>query len=395
MRSAILVASLALFSACSDDTSGSGGNGGASTNAGAGSSVGGNGASSAGGANAGGGTVGCDPACVAPQTCSIAGQCIDPGTCLADGDCPTPGTVCDVATMTCVPGGGCEDLMATIEPIPPNLLLVLDRSCSMTEIVSANVTKWDAAVAAINTLTTTYAGKIRFGLTVFPDLVTPNCAQDAIAIPIAPNTEPAIQTLLTNSLANADPYFPDGPCVTNIDTAMQQAAAAPELTDATRDNYVALITDGKQAGCNAAGGDNGTLMIIQNLFAAGVPTFVVGFGSGVDPAQMDIFAQAGGVPNTTPLYYDAADQMSLQTVLDVIATKAISCTFNLDTVPPDASQIYVFFDNQPVPEDATMMDGWSYDMAANQIVFHGATCDQLKSGLVGDVQVILGCAGPQ
>jgi hypothetical protein len=285
--------------------------------------------------------------------------------------------------------------MATIEPIAPNVLLVLDRSCSMTQVVPGGATKWEAAVAAINTFTTNYGDKIRFGLTLFPDLVAPNCAQDVIPVPIAPGSAPAIQTLLTNALANNDPYFPDGPCVTNIDTAMTQAAAAPELADATRDSYVALLTDGKQAGCNAAGGDNGTLATIAELLTANVPTFVLGFGDGVDPEQMDLFAEAGGVPNSGPSYYDAADQASLLAALEVIATKAISCTFTLDTVPPDSSQIYVFFDQAPVPEDATMMAGWSYDAGTNQVTFHGTACSELKSGEVEKVDVVLGCSGPQ
>jgi hypothetical protein len=373
---------------CGDD--GNGPSGGAS-NGGSNS-----GAGNAGGAagDGGGFVTGCNPACVAPQFCSGADQCIDEGTCLADQDCDEPGTECDLKTSLCVPGGGCEDLQAVIEPVPPNLLVVLDRSCSMTDGLGGGITKWDAAVAALNTLTTTYAGDIRFGLSLFPDIVAPNCGQDAIVIPVAPDQETAIQTLLTAALVGSDPYFPDGPCVTNIDTAMEQAAGAPELLDTTRDNYVALITDGEQSGCNDAGGDNGTLGIITDLFAGGVPTFVIGFGSGIDPTQMDAFAVAGGVPNAGPSYYDAADQASLEAVLEAIATQAISCTFQLDSVPPNPDQIFVFFDGVAVPEDPTMMNGWLYDPVNNQIIFYGEACDHLKSGEAIDIDVVLGCDIP-
>lgn len=398
MSSLRLVAAVccSLVVGCSDSGSGGGGTG-ATGAAGAAGGEGGQGGAGASGSTGGGGSgvVGCEPACVAPQFCSAAGQCIDVGTCLDDDDCTQPGTICDVPSMTCVPGGGCEDLMANIEPVAPNVLLVLDRSCSMTQVVPGGATKWEAAVAAINTFTTDYGDKIRFGLSLFPDLVAPNCAQDVIPVPIAPDSAPAIQTLLTNALVTNDPYFPNGPCVTNIDTAMTQAAAAPELADPTRDSYVALLTDGKQAGCNAAGGDNGTLATIADLLAVNVPTFVLGFGDGVDPDQMNLFAEAGGVPNSGPSYYDAGDQASLLAALEVIATKAISCTFTLDTVPPNSSQIYVFFDQVPVPEDPTMMAGWSYDAAQNQVTFHGTACSELKSGEVEKVDVVLGCSGPQ
>lgn len=255
----------------------------------------------------------CDPPCQTPQFCSVEGQCIDEGTCLADGDCPFGG-MCDPVTHLC---SGC---------VPPNLLIVLDRSCSMTQD-GGGMTKWEFAVAAIDQMTTTFAGQIRFGLTLFPDRVNPDCQQDQIPILVAPNTEPAIQTMLNAALVNSDPLFPDGPCVTNIDTAIEQAATQePALDDPDRENYVLLLTDGRQAGCNAAGGDAGTTQIITDLLAMrGVATFVLGFGTGVDPVQMNIFANAGGVPtnDTTCMppcnFYKAEDGASLQAALDSIA----------------------------------------------------------------------------
>ena len=74
-----------------------------------------------------------------------------------------------------------------------------------------------------------------------------------------------------------------------------------------------------------------------------------------------------------------------------IATAAISCTFTFDKTPPDASQIYVFFDGQAVPNDLTMMNGWVYDPATNSVTFYGMACDDLKAGMVTDVEVIFGC----
>ncbi|NUO55011.1 MAG: VWA domain-containing protein [Polyangiaceae bacterium] len=377
---AVTIVSLAAFVGCEEtDPQGTdGGGAGTSTSATTGSST-------------STGIAACDPACAPPQFCSTALTCLDPGQCAGDTDCTEPGTVCDVMTGLCVPGGGCEDFEATIEAVPPNMLLVLDRSCSMTDNASMGVTKWEAAVAAIVNMTTVYTDQIRFGLTLFPDTVNPSCEQDAIPIPTAPGTEPAIQMLLNDALVGSDPNFPDGPCVTNIDTAMQQASLAPELTDPDRDNFVVLLTDGMQAGCNVAGGDNGTTQIITDMLAAGIPTFVIGFGNGIDPDQMETFANAGGVPNSGPAYYDAGDQASLELALETIATAAISCTFTFDQVPQDPSKIYVFFDGQSVPTDSTMMNGWLYDPATNSVTFYGVACDDLKSGAVTDVEVIFGC----
>ncbi|MFO0593183.1 MAG: vWA domain-containing protein [Polyangiaceae bacterium] len=348
-----------------------------------------------GGGSGGGVTTGCSPACTDPQICSVAGQCIDPGTCLGDGDCG-PGTVCDTATKTCVPGGMCGGQEAKADPVAPNMLIVLDRSCSMTDKVNG-VSKWKIAVQAIQTMTTNFNGKIRFGLTMFPDLVAPSCDQDAIPVPVGPGNEMTISDMLGKALMSSDPYYPDGPCVTNIDTAMKQASGEPAFLDVDRDSYALLITDGKQSSCNVAGGDNGTTMIIQTMHdMANVSTFVLGFGSGIDPNQMNTFAAAGGVPAGDPQkYYDASDQASLDMALATIANKTLGCTFQLQDVPPNQDQIYVFFNNvTSIDRDPTHMKGWDYDASNNQVTFYGQECTDLKAGNVTDVDIVFGCDEP-
>ena len=336
----------------------------------------------------------CNPPCPSGKFCSTTLTCIDDGTCAMDGDCTTPGTICDLMTGTCVPGG-CMSKSIAANPIAPNLLITLDRSCSMTEVVSGTMTKWDIAVGAINKLTTDFNAKIRFGLIVFPDLDAAQCKQGMIPIPVAPGNEMAISTLLTASLKKADPYFPDGPCVTNIDTAVQQAATDPALMDKMRSSYVMLLTDGQQAGCSAGGGDMGTLQAIQMLAAAGVHTFVIGFGKGVDVAQMNIFANAGMEPNTgMNQFYDASDQTTLDATFQTIATKTIGCDFQLDTTPQDQSQLYAFFDNMSVARDPTHMNGWDYDPMTNKVTFYGMACQDLKGGKVKKVDVVYGCNSP-
>ncbi len=350
------------------------------------------------GGEGGGISVDCNGECVPPQFCSVEEQCIDAGTCLGDGDC-ADGLKCDETTQVCVPGGDCGGAEASIAAIPPNLLIVLDRSCSMDQAVNGGMTKWEIAVAAVNQLTTAYDGKIRFGLAVFPDKVTPDCKQDQISIPVDPAASAAIQAMLTAALDKQDPFFPDGPCVTNIDTAMQQAATEPAFLDTDRQSFALLITDGKQSsGCSSGGGDAGTTQTITDMATAGVGTFVVGFGSGIDATQMNIFADAGGLPSGDPTnhFYLADDQASLDMALDTIATATLSCTFDLSEVPPDPTQIYVFFDNDPagVAKDPTHTDGWDYDPATNQVTFYGPACDAIKSETVSDVDIVFGCNEP-
>lgn len=336
----------------------------------------------------------CDPACTAPQFCSSMGHCIDAGTCEGDPDCDM-GEVCDTTNHTCVPGGGCGQQEANTTPIPPNLLIVLDRSCSMTEQIGG-MTKWEIAVNALNSLMASYSGQIRFGITFFPDTDNDHCGQGAIPVDCAPGNETTITNMLTSSLQSSDALFPDGPCVTNIDTAILQAAGDATLTDPTRQSYVLLLTDGQQSGCNAGGGDAGTISAIAGLLAGtpSVGTFVIGFGGAADPNSLGQFADAGGEinPNGPPDFFDAADQASLETALDLIANKTIGCDFVLDTVPPDPNEIYCFFNNESLPNDP--LNGWTYDPTTNTVTFHGTACEDLKDGTVTDVDVVFGCNEP-
>lgn len=334
------------------------------------------------------GGLGCNPECTGTQFCSVKNVCIEKGTCAADGDCMA-GMKCD-ATNKCIPASECGSQKAGATVVPPNMLITLDRSCSMRSNVGG-VPKWQIAVNAINTMLTKYTAKIRFGLILFPDTVGANCTQGTIPFDCAPGNETKISTLLTSALKTADPNYPDGPCVTNIDTAIQQAQGAASLKDTSRGNYVLLVSDGAQAGCSAAGGDPGTEKMIGDLLKVGVRTAVIGFGAGVDGAQLDKFAVAGGMPATgATKYYKAEDAASLDKALATIAGAALGCTYKLDNVPPDPAKIFVFFDGtKEVTKDAT--NGWTYDPATNTVTFFGTSCDALKSETVKSVDIVFGC----
>jgi Cys-rich repeat protein len=339
-----------------------------------------------------------DGDCASGEFCSATKTCIPKGTCASDADCGA-GLVCNASTNACEPGGGCGAEEFAIEAVAPNLFISLDRSCSMTGAGGGGKTKWVIAVDALNKMMKDFNGKVRWGLGLFPDTSGDKCTQAAAQFPVADGNETKISSLLTAALQKSHNQFPDGPCVTNIDTAMDQASKDPSFSDTTRKSYVLLITDGAQAGCNAAGGDAGTEKIITQLNSGGVSTFVLGFGSGIDAAQMNKFAVAGGVPNNDPTdptskYYKANDPTSLAAALTKIAGSILGCSFKLNGTPKDPSKIFVFFDNAKVPQDKTHAAGWDYDATTNQITFYGADCDKLKAQQVQDVDVVFGCDQP-
>jgi len=206
-----------------------------------------------------------------------------------------------------------------------NLMIVLDRSCSMDKVPDgATETKWESAVAAIQNLTTNYAGQLRLGLIMFPDETGERCTQDGgIYVNVGPGTEEDVMAAIEGTT-------PTGPCVTNIDTALAQVwddpAFDPNPADPPdRRSFVVLVTDGAQS--NACGGvamDPETEQIILDLYGANFPTYVVGFGGKVRPDSLALFATAGGVPRVgDPVYYQADTAADLDTVLDAIAGSVV------------------------------------------------------------------------
>jgi hypothetical protein len=350
----------------------------------------------------GGATIGCSPACVAPQTCSVVAKCIEPGTCLADGDCGT-GMKCEVMPGepgACVPGGDCGAQAMAADPVPSNLLIVLDRSCSMNTAV-AGKTKWQHAVAAIDTLVANYKTKLRFGLILFPDLTAPACGLSGIPIPVSDTAADDVTALLDKTLVTkkvAD-WYPGDPCVTDIDQGLATAATEPALADTTRQNYVLLVTDGRQTACGTtvAAREAACVKTIADMKAKNVSTFVLGFGSAVDPEHLNDCALAGGVPNAgATKYFDAQDAATLDQALATIAAQAaLSCTIELQDTPPDPSKLYVFFDKTTeATRDPTHTNGWDYDPATNRITFYGKACSDLKDGTVKKIDVVFGCKQP-
>lgn len=214
--------------------------------------------------------------------------------------------------------------MARAAACDSNLIIVLDRSCSMSKVPAGDTrSKWKIAEDAIDQLTTMYAGQLRYGLIMFPDEAGGKCVQDQpIYVEAGTGNEQAVRDAIAGTA-------PDGPCVTNIDTAMAQVSDDPAF-DGTPDpsgrrGFVLLITDGKQSGaCGGNTNDPITVANIEALYNAGYPTYVVGFGGGVDPADLDSFAVAGGVPRAgTPMYYQADNAAELDAALDAIAGSII------------------------------------------------------------------------
>jgi hypothetical protein len=154
-----------------------------------------------------------------------------------------------------------------------------------------------------------------------------------------------------------------------------------------RPNYVLLITDG-QSTCD----DPAPMVASLRLEEPEIKTFVVGFGDGVDPGELEDMAEAGGTAlGGDTKYYQADDAQALGQAFADIAGNVLSCSYLLDQVPPDPDDLYVYVDAVLVLRDQTHANGWDYDPLTNQINFYGPTCSQLQSGTVQGLEIIFGC----
>ncbi len=210
-----------------------------------------------------------------------------------------------------------------------NLMVVLDRSCSMQDPPQKGgaQSKWQLAGLALQKLTTDYAGKLNFGLIMFPDQTGQSCLQDgSIYVNVAPGQESKVVSTVMSTM-------PTGPCVTDIAPAFEQvpkdpAFAAPYTGVGAR-SFVLFISDGMQT---CGGSDAQITTDVTTLYNNGYDSYIVGFGGDVAPASLDMFAAAGGVPRAGSdggghLYYQADNAADLDAALAEIAGAVTSGEF--------------------------------------------------------------------
>ncbi len=166
------------------------------------------------------------------------------------------------------------------------VLLVLDKSSSMRN-------KLATAREAIAALLRAADPAIDFGLLVF-DAGQCN-GSGRLVVPVAPDARDAIIAEIGRTRASGG---------TSIEGAIREASAALGPLEGQR--AIVLITDGEDS-CHRAA------QAAAQALQAGIETFVVGYGTGVDGQQLLAIAQAGRGPGAA--VYQADRQDDLEDVL--------------------------------------------------------------------------------
>lgn len=317
----------------------------------------------------------------------------------------------------------CEQAGYSFEllPSPPNVMLVLDKSRSMSNLWdhdndpdTAEISRWHSLHNVVDELTAQFAGRIHFGAQLFPSaaayLDEPtndfSCmVEGEPEVGVGPDTAADILAALPAaedfSISGGTPTVAG--LASSIDHLLSLGDEAPRA--------ILLLTDGA-ANCSTLEAPEDTLFVyddqtphvVASAFADhGIPTYVVGINildeMGTKPAvnpyeALTEVADAGGVAaQGVDHFYNSFNEIELVAALEVVADR-IECTISLVDMPQHPEEVAVSVDGDvwPTVADCTGEDGWVYTAPQgpyNAIQLCGAACEALQGG--GTVGVDFGC----
>jgi hypothetical protein len=366
---------------------------------------------------------------------SSGGTSSDPGINLgSSGDSGLPGA--GGVDQPGAAGAGCGSTKVAADPPIVNVLLVVDKSFSMTGTPTGFTTdKWSALRGALAATFEQTQDRVSYGLDLYPfsgetgKAVSDTCEMpkgDAVVVPVQAGAKAAPLIL-----AALDDNPPDG----DTPTAAALARALNYYTKGAGktlkgDKFVLLATDGgpncdAKATCDAAtctvnmdgkcplapasccdvsGGatscldEDGSVAGVKALAAAGIKTFVVGIpGTEAYADTLNALAAESGVdnPDAPPDYFAVSAKSGAvgltNTLTKITAGLITSCRLVLEETPPAPNDVYVVIDGVEIERGGA--DGWVYDNAVSPpaIVIQGATCDALERDGAEYINVTYGC----
>jgi hypothetical protein len=294
----------------------------------------------------------------------------------------------------------CGAVISDMRQQPANLLLVLDRSTSMSwdisrddrECAPTDTTcqqRWATVTQTLDQILGASPATIRWGLKLFATPVPADVGADENCT-VTPGVDVGVgdgtASVIRDTIRASEPLGYT-PTLLGLQNGIQYLK---ELQDPYQ-RYILLATDGEPNCDGASATTSGAVQTnhvideISAAAAAGIKVYVVGLGPSTNLRNLDKFAVAG----QTEHYYPATSAAELEAALSAIVGQVASCTFSLASPPPDPNNLGVYLDKHIVPRAST--DGWILAADHLSVTFVGSYCDGIKAGSYRQVQVYFGC----
>jgi hypothetical protein len=352
---------------------------------------------------------------------------------------PPPSRDADVFEAESMPT--CAKAVPSVKNVPPDVLIVLDRSGSMAHGIDdqncntatgncANGDKWMQVTGAINAFVPNTQNSVNWGLMFFGDShvsgttcdvgtsadVAPG-AGNAMAIQTAiAGTSPASSTPTTVAVKNAAAYLmglnDSNPKFILLATDGLPTCGTSSCTAGSGGTIGSGGTTGGSGGRTGSGGAGGRTVVgippggfgmtmtcddaaaiaaVKDAHDVGqIPTFVVGIATaGMGDTTLNQMAVNGGFPRTTGTtqYYSVSSGDELQMALQSITVMTKSCFFGID--PP----IDAMHKIDKVTADGRELGPSDYMQVGNSgIQLIDQTCTDFTSGTITDVVVQVNCS---
>jgi len=317
----------------------------------------------------------------------------------------------------------CIEANPQTKVIPPDVLIVLDRSGSMLQDKDGNTctpgaggsaggtggrggrppaggnglgdcgpdSKWTQVTNALKEILPMTEGTVQWGIKYFAD----GDSNSSCSV----TNGAAVEPKLMNASAIATSIDGTKPATATPTTAAMKSAT--EYLLGLKDEspkFILLATDGLPTCLNGGGGsadDVAAIAAVKDAKAMGIPTFVIGIATGMGAADQTLttMANEGGFARTgTPAYYSVNSSADLKDAFSKISGMVGVCYFSVSPVPKKIEDIMaVKGDDKVIPQDAT--DGWTFVTmpSSSGIQLNGKACEDYKSGNIKNVKVDLPC----
>ncbi len=322
-------------------------------------------------------------------------------------------------------GPQCEqaEFSFTFEPKTPNVMLVLDKSRSMSQLwdhdgngATPTISRYNSLHNVVDYLVSEFSDEINFGAQLFPSATAyldepandHSCLVEGTPeVELGHNSAGDILAVMPPA---GDFSFSGGtPAVAGLTSAIDHLNdVAPEGNRA-----VIFITDGA-ANCSPDEAPEDTLFVYDDVVPEviqaasandGIPVYVVGINildeMGTKPAvnpfdAITDAADAGGAPapGAQP-FYNAFNEIELADALEEVISD-IECTVTLENEPIFPENVGVTVDLQGYDQvaDCETQNGWTYPSEEgpfNSILLCGTACDAIQNGGLVEVEYL--CPG--